>query len=864
MTYIKPISSLMLASVIGSVASSANAIIPSNHTPFITSFAANPLEVGGKTEQVSVAVSIAKDKARTFTLTSTQQQRDDKEKTRVITENKQLPQTHTNSVLFDALFGLAMDDMTLASVKAIRDYNYNNGESIACECFETGEKWNYVWTRDLSYAANLGLAHLDPQRIVNSMLFKVSGFRDGVTAPANIPVDSLQIIQDTGSGGSWPVSTDRVTWALAAKSVLQSLHGEERDVFLHKTYAVLKGTVEADRAAVFDEYSGLYGGEQSYLDWRTQTYAPWIVNNLSRMAESKALSTNVLHFNALQLAADIANEKGDKNIADKYQQWALALKQKINDVFWLKDVGLYSTMTTSAEDTAPIYKYDMLGNALAIIYGVASDAQAQKIIATYPNTPMGIPVYYPQQPNIFVYHNRSMWPFVTAYALKAAVKVGNYNVADNAVQSLVRGSALNLSNMENLEWLTGKPYYDDGPEISSRRQLWSVGAYAGMSVETIFGVQYEAQGISIKPFLTPKIIALLGGGKQASLDNLLFKGHKISVRLNLPARSTQSTPPQLIKDGVYKIAAVTLNNKAVDGVISEEQLKENNNVINVSFGDLSNAVQTMTMAENVNPSSHTDAKVFSPEAPVAVTIKKSQGKYIVEFQNTAKQSADNLTYNIYKNGVLSASHINAMSWMDSESANTEVRNCFTVESEYVSSGNKSHHSEPVCVDGDAQQFIKVTDKRVVSNVKPVFDKEHFAEAVLPEWGAKGDMLEVNKITFKSKGTYVIQVVYNNRQHTIDSGVTNAVKTLRLLDKKGDAVKQGVVQMPNVQDIDNLYPLNTSTEFKVKVEKGRYQLVFGDYFNMSYLQTNSTYRATGGASGIVNKASIAGIKIVKLD
>jgi len=163
------------------------------------------------------------------------------------------------------------------------------------------------------------------------------------------------------------------------------------------------------------------------------------------------------------------------------------VKAKINEKFWLKEVGLYSTMTSSPENDAPLYKYDMLGNALAILYGIASEDQSKKIIATYPNTAMGIPVYYPQQPNIFVYHNRSMWPFVTAYALKAAAKVGNYKVADNAIASLVRGAALNLSNMENLEWLTAKPFYDDGPEINSRRQLWSIGAYAAMGIETIFG-----------------------------------------------------------------------------------------------------------------------------------------------------------------------------------------------------------------------------------------------------------------------------------------------------------------------------------------------------------------------------------------
>lgn len=821
------------------------------------SFAHNPLEAGGKPEVVSVAVTTDKTKLRQFTLTSSQQQRDDKEKTRSFSERSQYPQVHSNSLLFDALFSMAIDDMQLDSVKAIRDFNYNMGDSIPCDCFETGEKWNYVWTRDLSYSVNLSLAQFDPARSINSMLFKTSGFRDQVKMPANLPAQSLQILQDTGSGGSWPVSTDRVTWALAAKSVLQSLTGAEREAFANKAYAILRGTIEADRLAVFDAASGLYGGEQSYMDWRTQTYAPWIVNNLSRMSESKALSTNVLHFNALSLAAELAREKNDTATAEKYTHWAAELKQNINNTFWLKDVGLYSTMTTAAEDTAPVYKYDMLGNSLAILLNVASHEQAEKIIASYPNTPMGVPVYYPQMPNIFVYHNRSMWPFVTAYALNAAVKVGNDKAADNAIQSLVRGAALNLSNMENLEWLTGKPYYDDGPMISSRRQLWSVAAYLGMVSETIFGVHIENNSLQIQPFLTPETLKLLGNGKTAQLDNIPFKGHKISVQLQLPTGNNNAS-------GSYKVAQVELNGKAVSGAINEQMLATSNNLIKVSFGELQPSTAKLTIADNVNPLSHDDAKVFAPEAPVDVKVALNKGKFSLSFSAPQNSQQERLIFNVYKNGKLVTSHLTESRWQDSEPANQQQRNCFSVESQYASSGNKSLHSEPVCDDGKHSQFIPVTDKRVASNLKPSSDKAHIAKPVLAEWGAPSDSLQFNNIVIKTPGKYAIQVVYNNRQHTIDSGVTNAVKTVTLLDSQKAPVKTGTVQMPNVKDMGENYPLNTSTEFKVELNKGKYSLQFGDYFNMSYLTANTSYRATGGTGGPVNKASIAGIKIVRIE
>ena len=62
------------------------------------------------------------------------------------------PFVRTGSVAFDALFAHAISEMKEDAVEAIRDGAYNDDQPIACHCFETGEKWHYVWTRDLSTA----------------------------------------------------------------------------------------------------------------------------------------------------------------------------------------------------------------------------------------------------------------------------------------------------------------------------------------------------------------------------------------------------------------------------------------------------------------------------------------------------------------------------------------------------------------------------------------------------------------------------------------------------------------------------------------------------------------------------------------
>ena len=86
-----------------------------------------------------------------------------------------------------------------------------------------------MWTRDLSYSTYLALAQFDPQRALNSLLFKTS-----VTKPSVSGGFTNQIIQDTGSGGSYPVSSDRMVWALGASQALKYLSAAEQQKVLSR------------------------------------------------------------------------------------------------------------------------------------------------------------------------------------------------------------------------------------------------------------------------------------------------------------------------------------------------------------------------------------------------------------------------------------------------------------------------------------------------------------------------------------------------------------------------------------------------------------------------------------------------------
>ena len=86
---------------------------------------------------------------------------------------------NTQNDFFDALYLLAQIEALSNSVERIKDGAYDSGNPCNISVFETGEKWTYVWTRDVAYSIDLALAAFDPLRSLNSLLFKSSENKKG-------------------------------------------------------------------------------------------------------------------------------------------------------------------------------------------------------------------------------------------------------------------------------------------------------------------------------------------------------------------------------------------------------------------------------------------------------------------------------------------------------------------------------------------------------------------------------------------------------------------------------------------------------------------------------------------------------------
>lgn len=494
----------------------------------------------------------------------------------------------TASAMFNGLFAMAQEELVQDSVTAIRDGAFDHGQPIPCTCFETGAKWPYVWTRDLSYSIDLGLWQFDPQRSRNGLSFKLSDVRD-----PSLP-QGLYVMQDTGSGGSWPISTDRVVWFLGAQHLLDD------KPFAENVYRALNDTLAQDRQYVFDSQFGLYRGETSFLDWREQTYPAWAASNVVSIAQSFALSTNVLHYQALQLAARLSKEHGDSSKAKSYEEQAIALKKAINAHFWRADRGMY--MSYIGGDGTPYDTYDLLGTALAITSGVAEGESARIALANYPTWPAGSPVIWPERRDQPIYHNRAIWPFVSAYALRAAREVSDPARIAHELRSIMRGAAMAGSNMENYELLTQATHVEDGklsgPVVDSPRQLWSVAAYLDMVNEGVFGLTQDGR-------IEPKL--------PVSLVPMLFGDHD-SISLHSPARSITLRLPRKLE-----------GNLLVAGSIKRHGTE---------------AVVMLKAVDQPSLPLRTDAPLYAPTAPDAPAMEKDDKGWRVTVDGKAVLYAD--------------------------------------------------------------------------------------------------------------------------------------------------------------------------------------------------------------------------------
>ncbi len=397
------------------------------------------------------------------------------------------PRLTTPNLLHQAIYNMGLDEM----VNAVEPDT----------TLRTGKEWAGVWTRDVSYSILLSMAYMQPEAARISLMKKV---------------DSMgRIIQDTGSGGAWPVSTDREIWCVAAWEVYK-VTGDRK--WLEFIYPVMKRSLETDREA-FYEKGGLVKGETSFIDWREQSHPRWM--QTADIYATQTLSTSVVHAEAWKVLSEAARLLGKKDVAAKALAQSEEIKEAINKKLWMPDKGYYAMYFYGRDNLILNPRVETLGESLAIVWDIASPERALSITENNPTTPFGPGNFYPQIPDIPSYHNNSLWPWVGAWWTIANAKAGNAQGVVEGFGALFRPAALFCTNKENYRLDNG----DIATELNSSNMLWCLSGNIALTHKILFGIDYQVDGLAFRPFV-PEVLAA-----DRSLDNFRYRDAVLNISI---------------------------------------------------------------------------------------------------------------------------------------------------------------------------------------------------------------------------------------------------------------------------------------------------------------------------------------------
>ena len=399
------------------------------------------------------------------------------------------PKLTTPNRLHEAIYNMGLDEM----VNAVEPDT----------TLRTGKEWAGVWTRDVSYSILLSMAYMQPEASMISLMKKV---------------DSLgRIIQDTGSGGAWPVSTDREIWCVAAWEVYK-VTGDRK--WLEYIYPIMKRSLETDRDAFYNTETGLVKGETSFIDWREQSHPRWM--QCADIYNTETLSTSVVHAQAWKVLGETAEILGHKKEAAEAFAESEKIAKAINYHLWMDDKGYYAMYLYGRDNLITNPRAETLGESLAIMWDVAPADRAKSVTENNPITPFGAANFYPFIADMPSYHNKSLWPWVGSWWALANAKTGNEEGVMDAIGSVFRPAALFCTNKENYNLENG----DIATELNSSNMLWCLSGNIALTHKILFGIDFRKDGLAFHPFV-PKALA-----GTRTLDGFKYRGANLNITVS--------------------------------------------------------------------------------------------------------------------------------------------------------------------------------------------------------------------------------------------------------------------------------------------------------------------------------------------
>jgi hypothetical protein len=333
--------------------------------------------------------------------------------------------------------------------------------------------WGYPepYTRDLMISI-LGIAVSGNEKLLESIRKVLETLSKNQTEHGHIP----SLVHDADDRGA----SDTTPLFLLAAGIFRKVSGEPDFLAeaVEKAMLWMDFQSPSDRSLV---------AQQPTSDWRDEQ---WVIG--------KGLYVNTLVYSYLRLldrhekAEKLRDEMGrftiTKGTMHHHVHEGLVVKHKPYYAFW--SYKIYSSE-----------RFDLLGNSLAILSGIASPSRADDMVSWIEEEfegmkargeinvdipPNFFPFIKPGNPdwleryelynNPGEYHNGGIWPFIGGFYVAALVAAKRFKLAEEKLVALTR--CIKLTRTENLEfgfneWIKAQ----DGKPMGQDWQTWSASMY---------------------------------------------------------------------------------------------------------------------------------------------------------------------------------------------------------------------------------------------------------------------------------------------------------------------------------------------------------------------------------------------------
>jgi len=333
--------------------------------------------------------------------------------------------------------------------------------------------WGYPepYTRDLMFSI-LGISVSENQKLMESIRQVLKTLANNQTEHGHIP----SLVHDKDDRGA----SDTTPLFLLATGIFREVTGEHD--FLNE--AVEKALIWMEYQSPSDRY---LVAQQPTSDWRDEQWVP-----------GYGLFVNTLVYSYLMLLGKKERAKMVCHDMSRFTITGGIIHHHVHEGLMVKYKPYYALWSYKIYSSE---RFDLLGNSLAILSGIASPSRAEDMISwieeecvgmkergelTLDLPPNFFPFIKPSDPDWIPryesfnhpgeYHNGGIWPFICGFYVAALVAAKRYTLAEEKLSALTQ--CIRLSNTGHVvfgfnEWIKAQ----DGKPKGQDWQTWSAALY---------------------------------------------------------------------------------------------------------------------------------------------------------------------------------------------------------------------------------------------------------------------------------------------------------------------------------------------------------------------------------------------------